>query len=32
MELALSSLGQIDGRKVTEDIVSNIFARFCVGK
>ncbi len=32
MELALSSLGQIDGRKVTEDIVANIFSRFCVGK
>lgn len=32
MELALSALGQIDGRSVTEDIVHGIFSRFCVGK
>ena len=32
MELALASLGQTDGRTVTEDIVANIFSRFCVGK
>ncbi len=32
MECAMSSLAEIDGREVTEDIVSNIFAHFCVGK
>ena len=32
MELALSALGQLDGRSVTEDIVHGIFSRFCVGK
>ncbi len=32
LELALSSLGNLDGRKVTEDVVHNIFGRFCVGK
>jgi len=31
-ESALSELSLIDGRGVTEDIVSRIFARFCVGK
>ena len=32
MECAMSSLAEIDGREVTEDIVSNIFSHFCVGK
>lgn len=32
LELALSELGEVDGRKVSDDIVSNIFHRFCVGK
>ena len=31
-ELALSALGEIDGRAVGEDIVATIFSRFCVGK
>lgn len=31
-ELALSALGEVDGRAVGEDIVANIFSRFCVGK
>lgn len=31
-EDALASLLQIDGRGVSEEIVSSIFARFCVGK
>ena len=25
-------VGEIDGREVGEDIVANIFSRFCVGK
>ena len=32
LEGAMSSLSEIDGREVTEDIVSQIFAHFCVGK
>lgn len=32
LESALSALGECDGRAVGEDIVSNIFSRFCVGK
>ncbi|MBR7112104.1 MAG: tRNA uridine-5-carboxymethylaminomethyl(34) synthesis GTPase MnmE [Clostridia bacterium] len=31
-ELALSAFGEVDGRAVGEDIVANIFSRFCVGK
>ncbi|MBQ3528210.1 MAG: tRNA uridine-5-carboxymethylaminomethyl(34) synthesis GTPase MnmE [Clostridia bacterium] len=31
-ESAVSELSLLDGRGVTEDIVSRIFARFCVGK
>ena len=31
-EAALTSLGEIDGRAVSEDIVSDIFSHFCVGK
>ncbi len=32
IENALSSLGELDGRTVSEDIVSRIFSNFCVGK
>jgi tRNA modification GTPase len=31
-ERCLQALGEIDGRTVSEDIVSRIFANFCVGK
>ncbi|MFA5795345.1 MAG: tRNA uridine-5-carboxymethylaminomethyl(34) synthesis GTPase MnmE [Candidatus Brocadiia bacterium] len=29
---ALDSLGQITGQSVTDDILNNIFSRFCIGK
>ena len=32
VENSLSALGELDGRTVTEDIISKIFANFCVGK
>ena len=32
VENALSFLGEIDGRELGEEIVSEIFSRFCVGK
>ncbi len=32
VENALSALGEVDGRTVSEDIISKIFANFCVGK
>ena len=32
IELALSKLGQLDGKAVSEEIVNSIFSRFCVGK
>lgn len=32
IECAMSDLAEIDGRAVTEDIVSDIFSHFCVGK
>jgi tRNA modification GTPase len=32
LELAMSHLSEIDGREVDEDIVSEIFSHFCVGK
>ena len=32
IENALSCLGELDGRTVSEDIISKIFANFCVGK
>ena len=32
LELALGALDEIDGRAVSEDIVGEIFSRFCVGK
>ena len=31
-ELAMTAIGELDGREVSEDIVSEIFAHFCVGK
>ncbi len=32
MEAAMSALGELDGRTVSEEITSKIFSRFCVGK
>ena len=32
LELAISALAEVDGRAVTEEIVSRIFSHFCVGK
>ncbi len=32
IEEAMSCLGELDGREIGEDIVANIFSRFCVGK
>ena len=32
IEEAMVKLGEMDGREVGEDIVANIFSRFCVGK
>lgn len=32
IESALSALGELDGRELGEEIVSEIFAHFCVGK
>lgn len=32
LEIALSELSELDGRKVSERIVDGIFSRFCVGK
>lgn len=32
LELAMSALAEVDGRAVTEDIVTQIFSHFCVGK
>lgn len=32
LESALSELSELDGRRVTEEIVDGIFHRFCVGK
>ncbi len=32
IELAMSALAELDGRAVDEDIVSEIFSHFCVGK
>jgi tRNA modification GTPase len=32
LEDALSALGQITGRSITEDVTARIFERFCVGK
>lgn len=32
IELAMESLSELDGRGINEDIVKDIFSRFCVGK
>jgi tRNA modification GTPase len=32
LEQALSHIGELDSRSVGEDIVSDIFSRFCIGK
>lgn len=32
LEAALSALGEMDGRELSEEIVSEIFSKFCVGK
>ena len=32
IELALSAIAELDGRAVSEAVVADIFARFCVGK
>jgi tRNA modification GTPase len=32
LRLAAEALGQITGESVTEDTITQIFARFCVGK
>jgi tRNA modification GTPase len=31
-ESAMQAIGELDGRAVSEDIVSQIFSHFCVGK
>lgn len=32
VECAMAALGEVDGREIGEEIVSDIFSRFCVGK
>ena len=32
VECAMSALGEVDGREIGEEIVHDIFSRFCVGK
>ena len=32
IELALGAIAELDGRSVTEEIVNDIFSKFCVGK
>ena len=32
IETAMSSIGEVDGREIGEDVVSEIFSKFCVGK
>jgi tRNA modification GTPase len=32
IEAAMQQLAELDGREIGEDIVANIFSRFCVGK
>lgn len=32
VEQAMAALGEVDGREISEDVVSAIFSKFCVGK
>lgn len=32
IEAAMSAIGEVDGREIGEDIVAEIFSKFCVGK
>ena len=32
IESAMSALGEVDGREIGEEIVAQIFSKFCVGK
>ena len=32
VELALGAVSEVDGRRVSEEVVADIFSRFCVGK
>jgi tRNA modification GTPase len=32
VECAMAALGEVDGREIGEEIVADIFSRFCVGK
>jgi tRNA modification GTPase len=32
IEMALGAIGELDGRAVSEDVVADIFSKFCVGK
>ena len=32
LEHALGAISEVDGRAVCEDVVADIFAKFCVGK
>ncbi|MBE6576842.1 MAG: tRNA uridine-5-carboxymethylaminomethyl(34) synthesis GTPase MnmE [Ruminococcaceae bacterium] len=32
IETAMSQIGQVDGREIGEDVVAEIFSKFCVGK
>jgi len=32
VELAMSALSELEGRQIGEEIVSEIFSKFCVGK
>ena len=32
VELALGAIGELDGKEVSEEVVADIFANFCVGK
>ena len=32
LESAMAALGEVDGREIGEEVVSEIFSKFCVGK